>query len=74
MGIIIDPEVYKPLKCKECGGGNIANMLNEGVIRCLDCGREKTDPNHFSNLMKREMGSGTAIFERKTNPSPHRDF
>ena len=74
MGIIIDPEMYKPLKCKECGGSRIAKMMNEGVIRCLDCGKEKDDPNHVSNILKREMGSGANVFERKTNPNPYRDF
>jgi transposase len=73
MGIIIDPECYKSLKCTECGSTKIANMLNEGVIRCLDCGKEKPDSNHWRNIMKKATGSGV-VYTSKKNPNPHRDF
>ena len=74
MGIIIDSELYKNLKCTECGGTKIASMLNEGVIRCLECGKEKPDLNHWRNLIKQEMGTGHDAYTKSTNPKPHRDF
>ena len=74
MGIIIDPEMYKPLKCTECGSTEIANMVNQGVIKCLNCGKTKDDSNHWRNLMKQEMGSGGNVYTKEENPKPHRDF
>lgn len=73
MGIFIDPELSKPLQCSACGGQRIANMLNEGVIRCLDCGREQPDPNSVREVLRREMGTGKT-YSALVNDKPYREF
>jgi len=76
MGIYIDPELRKPLQCSACGGQKIANMLNEGVIRCLDCGKERPDRSSAAALLEREMGSssGNNVYTTPKNPLPYRPF
>ncbi len=70
----IDPESRKPLQCSACGSQNIANMLNQEVIKCLSCGKEKPDPNSISAILKREMGSKNNTWTPKVNDKPYRDF
>jgi hypothetical protein len=72
MGVFIDGEALKPLQCSACGGQRIANMLNEGVIRCLDCGREQPDPSSVREMLRREMGSGQTY--APVNDKPYREF
>jgi hypothetical protein len=76
MGIYIDPELYKPILCSHCGSHKIANMLNEGVIRCLGCGREKPDSNSPKEMLRREMGDteGNNTYTPPQNPKPYRLF
>jgi len=76
MGIYIDPELYKPIQCTDCNGQNIAKMLNQGVIRCLDCGREKPDQTSPAEMIRREQGAGynNTTYTPVKNPHSYRPF
>ena len=76
MGIYIDPELRKPLQCTYCASQKIAKMVNEGVIRCLGCGREKPDPNSLQKMLRREMGQRYAnnVYTPVKNPHTYRPF
>ncbi len=70
---IIDPEMYKPIQCKECNSQDIAKMLNTGMIKCLDCGREKKDTTDWRYAIMKPVASDN-IFTRRVNENPFRDF
>ena len=73
--ITIDKEAQKPLQCSECESQDIANMVNEGKLRCLNCGREKANPNSLQEAIRREMGSSAnTVWVPKENPRPYRSF
>ncbi len=72
--VIIDQEAQKPLQCSECKSRDIANMVNEGKLRCLNCGREKAAPDSLQEIMRREMESSVNIWVPRENPRPYRSF
>ncbi len=71
---IFTEEYGKPLQCSECGSRDIAKMVNEGVLRCLNCKREKVAPNSMQEIMRREMGGNSSTWKPKKNPKPYREF
>lgn len=73
MGVMMDRKLMKPLQCSACGGQRIANMLNEGVVRCLDCGKEKPDPHSIREILRRETGTGQT-YSAPVNDKPYREF
>jgi ribosomal protein L37AE/L43A len=70
---IVDPEMYKPLQCTKCKSREIAKMLNTGMIKCLNCGREKEDTNDWRFQVVKPIASDS-VYTRRVNKNPFRDF